>query len=68
MVVWDAADTSPDLGGQNVRKSFELAIHRETGRNFVPYLCQLVFAAILWVKLSEMFVTVTSLKHALLVS
>jgi len=33
-------------------------------RNFVPYLCQLVFAAILWVKLSEMFVTLLSLKYA----
>jgi len=32
------------------------------------YLCQLVFAAILWVKISEMFITVTSLKYALLVS
>jgi len=37
-------------------------------RNFVPYLCQLVFAAILWVKLWEMFVTVISLKYALFVS
>ena len=37
-------------------------------RNFVPYLCRLDFAAILWVKLSEMFVTVMSLKHASLVS
>jgi len=26
-------------------------------RNIVPYLCQLVFAAILWLKLLEMFVT-----------
>jgi len=26
--------------------------HRRQWRNFVPYLCQLVFAAILWVKLS----------------
>ena len=34
-------------------------------RNFVPYLCQLVFAAILWVKLSEVFVTLLSLKYAL---
>jgi len=34
---------------------------RPTNRNFVPYLCQLVFAAIVWVKLSEIFVTVTSL-------
>ena len=30
-------------------------------RNFVPYLCQLVLAAILWVKLLEMFVTLLSL-------
>ena len=30
-------------------------------RNFVPYLCQLVFAAFLWVKLLEMFVTLLSL-------
>ena len=30
-------------------------------RNFVPYLCQLVFAAILWVKLLQMFVTLLSL-------
>ena len=29
-------------------------------RNFAPYLCQLVFAAILWVKFLEMFVTVLS--------
>ena len=27
--------------------------------NFVPYLCQLVFAAILWVKLLHMFATMT---------
>ena len=26
-------------------------------RNFVPYQCQLIFAAILWVKLFKMFVT-----------
>jgi len=37
-------------------------------RNFNSYLCQLVFAAILWVKLSEMFATVISLKYALLAS
>ena len=37
-------------------------------RNFDPYLCQLVFAAILWVKLSEMFATVISLKYAFLAS
>ena len=37
-------------------------------RNFVPYLCLLVFAAILWVKLGEMFATVISLKCSLLVS
>jgi len=30
-------------------------------RHFDSYLCQLVFAAILWVKLSEMFATVISL-------
>jgi len=34
-------------------------------RNFVPYLCQLVFAAILWVKLLEMFVAMMSFKYAL---
>jgi len=34
-------------------------------RNFVPYLCQLVSAAILWVKLLEMFLTLMSLKYAL---
>ena len=34
-------------------------------RNFVPYLCQLVSAAILWVKLSEMFATLMSFKYAL---
>jgi len=33
--------------------------------SFVPYLCQLVFAAILWVELLEMFVTAMSLKYAL---
>ena len=33
-------------------------------RNFVPYLCQLVFAAILRVQLLEMFVTLRSLKYA----
>jgi len=33
--------------------------------NFVPYLCYLVFAAILWVKLLEMFVNLLSLKYAL---
>jgi len=32
---------------------------------FVRYLCQLVSAAILWVKLLEMFVTLLSLKHVL---
>ena len=32
-------------------------------RSFVPYLCQLVFAAILWVKPVEMFVTLMSLKY-----
>jgi len=37
-------------------------------RSFATYLCQLVFAATLWVKLSEMFVTVISLKYALLAS
>jgi len=37
-------------------------------RNFVPYLCRLIFRAILWVKLAEMFATVISLKYALLVS
>jgi len=37
-------------------------------RNFVPYLCQLVFAAILYVELWDMFVTVVALKYALLVS
>ena len=31
-------------------------------RNFVLYLCQLVFTAILWVKLWEMFLTLMSLK------
>jgi len=31
-------------------------------RNFDPYLCQLVFAAIFWVKIWEMFATVISLK------
>ena len=34
-------------------------------RFLVPYLCQLVVAAILWVKLSEIFVTLLSLKYAL---
>ena len=34
-------------------------------RDFVPYLCQLVFAAILWVKLLHMLVTLLSLKYAL---
>ena len=34
-------------------------------RNFVPYLCRLVFAAILWVKLLEMSVTLLSLVYAL---
>ena len=35
-------------------------------RSFVPYICQLDFAAILWVKLINVF-TVASLKHASLV-
>jgi len=26
MLQWDAVDTSPDLGGQNVLKTFEMAI------------------------------------------
>jgi len=30
-------------------------------RNFVPYLCQLVSVAVLWVKLLEMFVTLMTL-------
>ena len=34
-------------------------------RHFVPYVRQLVSAAILWVKLLEMFVTLVSLKYAL---
>ena len=33
-------------------------------RSFVPYLYQLVFATILWVKLLEMFVTMLSPKYA----
>ena len=37
-------------------------------RNFDSYLCRLVFAAILWVKLSEMFATEISLKCVLLES
>jgi len=37
-------------------------------RNFVPYLCQLIIAAILQVKLWEMFVTAIALKYALLIS
>jgi len=40
-------------------------IHMVTVANFVPYLCVLVFVAILWVKLLEMFVTLLSLKYAL---
>jgi len=28
--VWDAVDTSPDLAGQNVVKTFEMAIRRNT--------------------------------------
>jgi len=28
--VWDAVDTSPDLAGQNVVKTFEMAIQRNT--------------------------------------
>ena len=40
-------------------------IHRVTVANFVPHLCQLVFVAILWVKLLEMFVTLLSLKYTL---
>jgi len=45
-------------------------LHRiPTGtRNFVTYLCQLVFAAILWVKLPETFATGIWLKYALLAS
>ena len=49
----------------------DATIHQYIGwrwHNFVPYLCQLVFATILWEKFSEMFVTLTSLKNALLVS
>ena len=44
--------------------------HHYTGwqlHNFVPYLCHLIFAAILYVKLWEMFVAVIALKYALLV-
>ena len=41
------------------------AIHRVTVTQF---RCQLAFVAILWVKLSQMFVTVTALKYAWLAS
>ena len=34
----------------------------------VHIICQLVFAAVLWEKLSEMFATVISLQYALLPS
>ena len=34
-------------------------------RNFVPYLCQLIFTAILKVELSDMFVTAIAFKFAL---
>jgi len=39
-------------------------IHRVKVTNFFPYLCQPVFAAILWEKLLQMFVTLLSLKYA----
>ena len=34
-------------------------------RHFVPYPCQLVFAAILWVKFLDMIITVMPVKYAL---
>jgi len=37
-------------------------------RSFVPYLCQLIFAAILQVKLWKSFVTAIALNYALLLS
>ena len=61
--------SSSRLAFTNVHDSFSFNIYIGwRWRNFVPYLCQLVFAAILWVKLREMFVTVIVLKYALLVS
>ena len=38
MFRWDAIDTSPDLGGRNVLKTFEIAIRHSTngiGESFV---------------------------------
>jgi len=37
----------------------------QTAVKWLLYLCHLVFTAILWVKLLEMFVTLLSLKYAL---
>ena len=45
-----------------------LAIHSVMWRKFDSYLCQLVYAAILWVKLLEMFATMILPKYALLAS
>jgi len=40
MFQWDAVDTSPDLGGQNVFKTFEMAIrhNRWTTRTELEFL------------------------------
>jgi len=51
-----------------VHHSAQLSKHRWQWRHFVPYLRQSIFAAILQVKLWEMFVAVTALKYASLVT
>jgi len=63
-----AVDFWNDRWLRNVRqlRSDVMYIHRWQWRNFDSYLCQLVFAAILWVNLLEMFATVILLKCALL--
>jgi len=40
-------------------------VHTQGDSDVVPYLCQLLSAAILWVKLREMFATLMSLKYSL---
>jgi len=58
---------SPDIC--NISNSKQVnAVHIQwQWRNVDSYLCQLIFAAILWVELSAMFATVLALKYATLV-
>jgi len=49
MFQWDAVDTSPDLGGRNVLKTFEIAIRHST--NGIGEFCVPTFKNIFIVRL-----------------